>query len=137
MAEIPPESIERGVDAEGEVTSLLHTAAPFETEAEAAEQAVRDYLTQLGPELGIEPHQLRSLDAQPATEPTDAPVEYRFEEAKTQFDTTTYAYQQTVHGLPVWGAGVSVHVKSDPVRVVGAQTFLFQNCTRDFRPKGG
>src|SRR5262249_44641393 len=78
-------------------------------EAQDAQAAVREYLTEFGHELGI----------------AEADVgDYRLAETKTWFDTTTYCYEQTVHGLPVWGAGIGVHVKTDPLRVLGAQATL-------------
>jgi hypothetical protein len=52
----------------------------------------------------------------------NASVEYRFLQEKTQFDMTTIVFQQTCFGLPIWEAGLAVHMKHDPFRIVSAQS---------------
>src|SRR5262249_29250570 len=57
-------------------------------------------------------------------EPGAGGVEYRFLSEKHQFDLTTVAFYQTCFGLPVWEAGLSITMKANPLRVVGAQSTL-------------
>ena len=54
--------------------------------------------------------------------PVDAGAEYRFEQEKSQFDMTTVVLAQTYFGLPVWGAGVAVHMRQRPFIVLSAQS---------------
>ena len=51
-----------------------------------------------------------------------ADIELRFDGEKRQFDTTTVAYQQTWRGLPVWRCGVTVTMRTDPVRVANVHS---------------
>ena len=51
-----------------------------------------------------------------------AGVEYRFGQEKPQFDMTTVVFEQTFFGLPVWQAGVSVHMRQKPFVVLSAQS---------------
>src|SRR3954452_21536549 len=122
---MPQESLEDvnvGFDQQGNVVGLTHLGAPVRPEASVPQLAIQEYLEQYGSELGIEPAQVRTLTLSPDASPTDAGIEYRIHEEKTLFDTTTYAYHQTALGLPVWRGGVAVTAKTDPMRVLGAQS---------------
>ena len=71
--------------------------------------------------------ELRNLRRRAERDLIDAGVQYRLHAEKPQFDTTTVAYHQTVFGLPVWEAGLAVHVrhpnsKHEQFRIVGAQS---------------
>lgn len=46
---------------------------------------------------------------------------------KDIMDTTTVSYQQTYQGLPVWKAGVSVTIQSDPMRVTASQSSVHKD----------
>jgi hypothetical protein len=58
----------------------------------------------------------------PATDITGNLNEYRMLSEKNLFDTTTLTLQQTYFGLPVWNAGVSVHIKNNSSAVLSSQT---------------
>jgi hypothetical protein len=111
-------------DAEGIGRQLSHTHAPVVIEGATARQVAASYLHRFGELLGLTPDQLKNLDASPSRIIEDAGVEYRFLDEKQQFDTVAIGWGQTDFGLPVWRAGVAVHVKLNPLRVLGSQSTI-------------
>jgi zinc metalloprotease ZmpB len=94
----------------------------FVSDARTARHAAQDYLGKFRHLIGTKAEELNSLNRRPERDVTDAGVEYRFHTEKPQSGTTTVAYYQTVFGLPVWEAGLAVHMKHKPFRIIGAQT---------------
>lgn len=111
-------------DEEGLVRDVLLTEQPYVAQGSTPQLAAREYLERFGTALGIERDQLRNLELPPEDEPVDSGIEYRFVDERRRFDTTTVAYSQTRLGLPVWDAGIVVHLASDPLRVIAAQSTL-------------
>ena len=109
-------------DSEGTARDLLHVEEPYESAASTALLAAREYLEQFGSALGITESELTNFSLSPETSPIDAGVEYRFDQEKSQFDTTTVVFAQTYFGLPVWEAGVAVHMRQRPFVVLSAQS---------------
>lgn len=110
-------------DADGTVRDLLHVDEPFISTASSPLLAARDYLAKLGAVLGISDAQLTHFSLAPESTPTRDGVEYRFSQEKPQFDTTTVVFEQTYFGLPVWEAGVAVHMRQQrPFLVFSAQS---------------
>jgi zinc metalloprotease ZmpB len=109
-------------DAEGTVRDLLHVEEPFESKAGTAVLAAREYLGKYGGVLGIETAELANFSLGAEDTPQDIGVEYRFNQEKPQFDMTTVVFDQTFLGLPVWQAGVSVHMQQKPFVVLSAQS---------------
>lgn len=107
-------------DAQNLVREVSHRQRPFGTDAQTPQLAAHAYLERHRDLLEIEPEELKNLGLPPEDEPIDAGVEYRLLEEKTFFDVTTVGYQQTYFGLPVWEAGLSVHVKHDSFRVISS-----------------
>ena len=111
------------VDRAGVVRGVVQeelTPSEAETPREAADEYLREH-TEL---LGVQPTEVENLTATREAAPVPAGSEFRLHSEKSQFDTTTVSYDQTLYGLPVWGAGVAVHVKdgkAGPV-VLGADT---------------
>jgi hypothetical protein len=92
------------------------------TDALTPQLAARDYLARYGELLGLQEKELERLFAPTEQEPTKDKVEYRLLSEKHQFDLTTVAFYQTYFGLPVWEAGLSITMKENPLRIIGAQT---------------
>ena len=111
-------------DAEGTGRQLSHTHAPVVIEAATAQHGADAYLRRFGDMLGLTADQLQNLQATPSTTIEDAGIEYRFLGEKQQFDTVAIAFSQTDFGLPVWRAGVAVHIKLNPLRVLGSQSTM-------------
>lgn len=109
-------------DADGVARILSHADRYIEAEARTPRAAARDYLSRYGHVFEVQPRHLRNLLAAPQRHPTAAGNEFRYAAAKSQFDLTTLAFQQTCFGLPVWEAGLSVTMKHAPLRIVGARS---------------
>jgi hypothetical protein len=112
------------LDSQGIVRQLIHTHAPVVVPAATPQLAAADYLGQYAELFGISPAQLANLSLEPSPTIQDAPVEYRFLQQKSQFDSTTVAFYQTDLGLPVWQAGISVQMRVNPFRVLASQSTL-------------
>jgi hypothetical protein len=111
-------------DADGVVRALSHANRYVATKAPTPQLAADDYLSRYGELLGLKREQLTHLFAPIEREPTTDEVEFRFLSEKHQSDLTTVAFHQTCFGLPVWEAGLSITMKDNPLRVVGAQSTL-------------
>src|SRR5688500_13923156 len=94
------------VDEQGVVRGLVQER-PTESGASSARAAAEQYLREHSELLGVAPAELESLGLASEAAPVAAGSEYRLHSEKAQFDTTTVTYDQTLHGLPVWEAGVS------------------------------
>src|SRR5271155_1475253 len=110
-----------GLDAQRVPRDLIHEEH-FRSSAGTARSAAQEYLKNFGELIGTKAGELNNLRRHAETNPTHAGIEYRFHAEKPQFDTTTVAYYQTVFGLPIWEAGLAVHMKRAPFCIVGAQT---------------
>jgi hypothetical protein len=111
-------------DADGVARMLSHADRYVASAAPTPQLAAHDYLSRYGRLLGLPQQHLRNLSAPIGQEPAAAGVEYRFLIEKRQSDLTTVAFHQTCFGLAVWEAGLSVTMKHDPLRVVGARSTL-------------
>ncbi len=109
-------------DATGVARNLLHVDEVFVSSARTAQLAAREYLEKFGPTLGLKLDELNHIGLRPERRPTDVGVEYRFLQETSQFDATTVTFSQTCLGLPVWEAGLAVHILQNPFRVIGAQS---------------
>ncbi len=111
-------------DASGVARIVTHGDQYVAATAATPQLAAHDYLDRFGRLLGLPQRHLKNLTAAIAHEPGDAAVEYRLLSEKRQSDLTTVAYHQTCFGLPVWEAGLSITIKHDPLRVLGARSTL-------------
>jgi zinc metalloprotease ZmpB len=111
-------------DADGIARVLSHADRRVAVKAATPQLAASDYLNRYGHLFGLKPRHLKNLTRGVVQDPTGAPVDYRFLREKSQFDVTTVAYDQTRFGLAVWEAGISVTMKHDPLRVIGARSTL-------------
>jgi zinc metalloprotease ZmpB len=109
------------LDSQRVPRDLIHERH-FVSDARTARHAAQDYLGKFRDLIGTKAEELNNLDRRPGRDVTNDGVEYRFHTEKPQFGTTTVAYYQTVFGLPVWEAGLAVHMKQKPFRIIGAQT---------------
>jgi hypothetical protein len=110
-----------GFDAQRIPRDLIHEEH-FHSSAGSPRLAAKEYLNRYGDLIGTHARELNNLGRHPESDITGAGIEYRFYTEKPQFGTTTVAYYQTVFGLPIWEAGLAVHMKHAPFRIVGAQT---------------
>jgi len=120
-------------DRQSNVHSVLHTQKPVVIGAANAVAAAANYLHGQRELLGLNRRELKSFRRRPQNKIANIGVEYRFLSEKRQFDLTTVTFQQTCLGLPVWQAGISVHLKQLPnaFEVVAFQTTRHEDLTRD------
>lgn len=118
-------------DTQNVAREISHRQQPFRTEAQTPQLAARAYLETYRDLLAIKPEELKSLGLPPADEPIATKVEYRLLEEKTAFDVTTVGYHQTYFGLPVWEAGLAVHIKHNPFRVISSTITAHRNVDVD------
>ena len=109
-------------DEHGNVRDLLHVEEHYVSRVHTPQLAAREYLEKFGPMLGITAAELKHFGESPERRPIDAPVEYRFLEEKSQFDTVTVVLNQTCLGLPIWEAAIAVQMRRDPLIVMSAQS---------------
>lgn len=109
-------------DGQGLVREILHLDKPWRANGPTPTLAVAAYLAEFGNLLNIQPAELSNMTLPPATELTSNSNEYRMLSEKRMFDTTTLTLQQTYFGLPVWEAGLSVHIKDNSSAVLSLQT---------------
>ena len=108
-------------DRHGVVRELLHEE-PRISDAATAQQAAHEYIMHHAELLGLQSSELNNLALTRAKEPMAAAGEFRLHSEKQQFDMTTVTYDQTHFGLSVWEAGLSVHLKQEPFRVVSSES---------------
>ena len=111
-------------DADGIARMLSHTDRHVAVKAATPQAAANNYLNRYGHLFGLKQRHLKNLTRGVMQDPTGAPVDYRFLREKSQFDVTTVAFDQTRFGLAVWEAGISVTMKHNPLRVIGARSTL-------------
>lgn len=90
--------------------------APPLTPRTLAEQYLRDASSIF--EFG--PAETANFAAKSGPSPTTAGVELRFKEEKAVGSSVAVAYDQTVYGLPIWDAGVTVRIDGKLLGVTGA-----------------
>jgi hypothetical protein len=111
-------------DADGVARVLSHADRHVAVKAATPQAAANDYLNRYGHLFGLKRQHLKNLTRGVVQDPTNAPVDYRFLREKSQFDVTTVAFDQTRFGLAVWEAGISVTMKHNPLRGIGARSTL-------------
>ncbi len=106
------------IDSNRRVRHVLHTQAYFASGHHNPRAATMAYLEEMGDTLGIPRAQLEHLSQRTSWfEPREQPVQYQLDDVKKFFNSATYAFYQTIHNVPIWGAGLTVTVKENPARV--------------------
>lgn len=108
------------IDNSDRVRQILHTEY-FPSEATTPSKAASSYLREVSETLEIPKPQLEYLHQRVSyLDPRKQPVQYRLSDVKRFFDSSTIVYYQTIHNTPVWDGGLTVTVKDNPLRTVGA-----------------
>src|SRR3954451_11382300 len=108
-------------DPQRRVRQINHFDEYWQSEQPTARETAEAYLRAFASTLDIAPGSLAHVQ-EPVSyvAPRQQDVQYRLSEEKTLFDATTLGFVQTLHNVPVWGAGITVIVKHAPYRVVAA-----------------
>jgi hypothetical protein len=111
-------------DATGISMSGNGASSPVNTPQALAEE----YLREVAPIYGLDQNMLsgtgsfNALSAMSTDEDGSAGAKLELADEKDIMGTTTVSYQQTYDGLPVWKAGVSVTIQTEPMRVTASQS---------------
>src|SRR5271169_3177203 len=108
--------------SDGTARLLSHTDKYVATKSQNPSLAAYEYLGRFGHLLGLRDEHLKNLSLSAEHEPVAAGIEHRYVGEKHHSDISTVAFYQTCFGLPVWEAGLSVTMKHNPLRVVGARS---------------
>src|SRR6266436_510446 len=102
------------------------TAARAATSARAPtpQEAARQFLTQNAEILQLPKAALNSVDVKAAIAPVPENEALRFEKEKNLMDSTIVSYSQTMFGLPIYEAGVSVVMHGSDNEVKAATSTL-------------
>src|SRR5262245_37974243 len=118
-------------DAGGKVRQLSHAQQPYRPAAvdllamEAAapltpRALAEQYLRDAAPVFEFAPAETANFAAAAESSPSEAGVELRFKEEKSVGGGVTVSYDQTVLGLPIWDAGVTVRIDGRAMGVTGS-----------------
>ncbi len=119
-------------DDSGVARHLAHLQAPYLPPSVAATspRALADqYLHEVAPLYRLDPALLTNLDAPLEGKLSDVVTQLRFAAEKQIFETTVISYVQTHYGLPIWEAGVSITLHSQPLRVTSSQSTIHLDVT--------
>ena len=94
---------------------------PAEGEAATPREAAEAYVRSMAGVLNVPQIRLGRMQERASyVAPRQQEVQYKLDEEKTMFDSTTFGFVQTVNNVPVWNSGLTVTVKHGPNRVVSA-----------------
>ncbi|MFZ5825473.1 MAG: hypothetical protein ACOY94_14325 [Bacillota bacterium] len=122
-------------DPQGYVMHLAHLHEPYTLpaglQAPSPQALAAQYLHDVAPLYQIDPALLRDLSRQVGKALTNEPTLLQFAEQKAIMETRVVSYAQTHFGLPVWGAGVSVWLQTNPLRVTSSLSTLHRDIQID------
>ena len=78
----------------------------------------------MAPIYSIDPDQLTDLTIPVSQQMTDEDTKIRFALENLNMKTFVISYSQTHFGLPIWGAGISVVIQNNPLRVTSSHSTL-------------
>ena len=110
----------------GVVYHLEHFQEPYSLDNQVVEgprnvqNLASQYLSDVAHIYNIPSEFIQDLNAPLSSAPTEESTTLRFAGERTPANTTTVSYVQTVLGLPIWEAGVTLSMMSDPLRVVSS-----------------
>jgi zinc metalloprotease ZmpB len=137
------DNVQISKDERGNVQVLDHLQQPFVAPSVSPQSLSFDgsaspsnpagladqYLRQVASAYGIDQNMLSNAVSSNGFSAAAASSDGKLElvDEKEIMGTTTVSYQQTYEGLPVWKAGVSVTVQSDPLRVTASQSSVHKD----------
>jgi len=106
----------------GMVRQLRHLQQPFQSAGLAARPLAEQYVRDTAVIYQIPHNALATLSAQfhPSNDFSGEPIRLHLSGENALLGTRTIAYVQTLGGLPIWEAGVSVTLQSGPDRVTSS-----------------
>jgi hypothetical protein len=117
-------SFDRGGAETGAGVMGIAADAPAGLTGATPQESARKFLTAHAEVLGLAPEGVDGLDVQPAIAPTPQGEALRFESETPLMDSTTVTYVQTMFGLPIYQAGISVTTHGADNEVTSAASTL-------------
>ena len=106
-------------DEDGKIRQVFHTDERWLPSVESPRRAAIEYVRGHASLFEIAGRALDRLNELVTyTEPREEGDSYRLAEEKSQFDSTTVAFAQTYHNVPVWRTGMSDFMISTMSRYV-------------------
>ncbi|MGA8499350.1 MAG: hypothetical protein WB764_27975 [Xanthobacteraceae bacterium] len=128
----------------GAVRQLRHLQQPYLAGTLSGRSLSARYVHEVAETYQLPPEALATLDNpfHPTNDFTSEPARLRFAAESALPGTNTLTYLQTVGGLPVWEAGLSVTIQARPDRVTSSLSTFHHDTEieapeRDFRPYSG
>lgn len=90
----------------------------------SAQETAKSFLREQSALLNVPADNLRSVDVRAAAAPIDETDALHFESEKQMMDSTTVSYAQTMFGLPIYQAGMSVTMHTPDNAVTAATSTL-------------
>lgn len=125
----------------GTVRQIRHLQQPYLATVAALRPLAAQYINDVAGIYEIPKSALTSLNTQfrETNNFTGEPVSLHFNGENSIMGTSTVAYVQTIGGLPIWEAGLSVTVQPDPGRVTSSYSTFHhdakvENADPEFRP---
>ena len=117
--------------------SQISTSAIGDESQPSAVDVAHGYLLEVADAYGIPKSFLRDDNSQLSAEEglSDSPPALKLAEERSRFIGTTVSYQQTLLGLPVWGAEVSVTLNGDQ-KVINSVSSVRTHATEPRKPQG-
>src|SRR5262249_51999146 len=128
-----------GRGADGRVRQLSHAQNPYRptaadllpsglaAEALTPRGLAEQYIRDTAALFEFAPGTTANFAAALAPQAGEAGVELRFKNEKNVANSVAVAYDQTVYGLPIWDAGLSVRVDSKAMAVTGSHNATHYN----------
>ncbi len=117
-------------DNKGVVRELLHFDKPFVSKAQTPKLIAEDYLKKYADVIEIKVEKLKNLNLPPSQTITNDPEEFRFFEEKQILDNgAVVSFYQTLFGLPVREAGITVNINPQTSKVLSSQSTLHPDLT--------
>ncbi len=127
----------------GTVRQLRHLQQPYLAGKLGGRSLAANYVQEVARIYELPPDALTTLNSpfHPSNSFTSEPARLRFFSENALLGTSTVAFVQTLGGLPIWEAGLSVTVQTGPERVTSSFTTFHRDAEvetpqRDFRPYG-
>lgn len=132
MAFIITKNVHVERDKDGIVRHLRHQIEPYTSDSAGLREPTplmlaSSYVKEVAPIYSIPEKMLTELDIQPPRDLTNAQdwntkqsTLLQFAGQKSIFESKTISYFQTIIGLPIWEAGLSVSLLGNPLRVASS-----------------
>ena len=130
MLPVTPSFVKK--DPEGKITLLDHFEDPYFSAAfgePSAEQLADEYVAAIAADLGMQTGLSDKFAAPVDGDPTGGGPGLHRQKVKEVDGSVVVSYAQSYCGLPIWRAGIAVHLATEPLRVTSASSTVHSDVT--------